>query len=131
MPKVPRRPGATAASQPTRARRRRAQQFGSQAELCRKTGCCVCTAILSVCKTRGEVMAEAKRLDAAGCRPLSARAHHEPPRGRDNNSGDENTVPLCDGHHTERHNMPAADFWGRYGLDPEQIKARLRAQVKA
>jgi hypothetical protein len=131
MPKVNRRPGAAAVSQSTRARRRKAQQFADQADLCRKTACCVCTAILGCCKTRDEKMDRARELDRGGFRPWHSAPHHEPPIGRTNKAVDADTVPLCDAHHTERHSMPAADFWGRHGLDVEQIKARLRAQVEA
>jgi hypothetical protein len=128
LPKVPRREGATAVKQSTRARRRKARQFADQADLCRQAGCVACTAVLSLCTTRDEHMSEAKRLYAEGCRPLHAEPHHEPSRGA--GGTDRDTVGLCHVHHMERHRV-GPEFWGRYGLDVEQIKARLRAQVEA
>lgn len=128
MPKVPRREGATAVKQSTRARRRKARQFAGQADLCRKTACAACTSVLSACRTRGEHMQEARRLDEAGCRPMHPEPHHEPSRGA--GGTDRDTVPLCHAHHMERHRV-GPEFWGRYGLDVEKIKARLRAKVEA
>lgn len=130
-PKVPKRPGAQVASQATRAKRRKAEQFGSQAAACRASGCCACVASLRDAKVAGVTPAQhARWLQANGYEPLHPVAHHEPPRGTGNNSGDADTVPLCTKHHTERHSMPAAEFWSRYGLDPEAVKARMRGLLE-
>ncbi len=83
--------------------------YGPQADRCRRSRCCVCMALGQ--RERGRVV-----------------PHHEPPIGRDRGSDDDDTVPLCDEHHGERHgpSSGALSFWARYRVDWRIVRDALR-----
>lgn len=85
-----------------RIRARRAVQFGAQAQLCRELPCLICG--------RGP------------CDP-----HHVRSRGA--GGRDEHTVPLCEEHHHEFHDIGRHSFDKRYGVDLLHEAARLHEQV--
>ena len=58
------------------------------------------------------------------------RAHHEPPKGRVGKDHDD-VVPLCYGHHRERHHYGVETFWRRYPVDWCALIADLRAKFEA
>jgi hypothetical protein len=54
-------------------------------------------------------------------------AHHEPPLSHQGT--DEDTCPLCDEHHDERHDViGSAEFWEWYGLDWRAVIEQARAR---
>ena len=87
-----------------RIRARRANAFGRQAELCRRTRCCV-----------------------PMCRETCCEAHHEPTRAR--GGLDRDTLPLCFRHHYERHHLGRITFESRYGVDLLREAARMRGLI--
>lgn len=87
-----------------RIRARRAVAFGKQAELCRRTRCCV-----------------------PQCRETDCEPHHEPTRARGGLDAD--TCPLCFKHHHERHWLGRITFESRYGISLLQETARMRGLV--
>lgn len=90
-----------ARSRSASAKRRRAAQFGDQAERCRRLPCCVC-----------------------GRYP--ADPHHEPPLSL--GGKDEDTVPLCRKCHRNRHDHagPVIAWWSQFDIDPEHVKRLVR-----
>lgn len=89
-----------------RLARRRAKEFGPQAELCRSLPCCV-----------------------PGCRkgPPSDPAHV---RSRGAGGDDSDTVPMCRKHHTEQHATGIETFQQRYGLDLRAEALRLASIIE-
>lgn len=81
--------------------------FGAQAERCRQSRCCICLAHRM--RERGRVV-----------------PHHEPPRGRALASDDDDTVPLCERHHDERHLRGVESFWWHYRVDWREVRDALR-----
>jgi hypothetical protein len=99
-----------------RAARRRAEDFGPQAELCRRLPCCSCDAMLF-----RTVLA--RRRPGWPFDPVDP--HHEPTRAR--GGKDHDTLPLCRPCHRRRHDRGPKTFWG--AVDYQAIKAELRAWV--
>lgn len=90
--------------------KRHRKKFGKQADLVRKLPCCICESEYGV------------------------HAHHEPPRSRGGMDAD--TLPLCCNHHHVRHGVAEFEatpalFWAKYRVDPEAVKAELRARLEA
>jgi hypothetical protein len=87
------------------SKRRRAAQFGPQAEQCRRLPCCAC-----------------------GGQP--SEPHHEPPRSV--GGKDEDTVPLCWYCHRLCHSWKAgrAAWWEMVGVDPSEVKRQVRREVE-
>lgn len=86
-------------------KRRRAlhrEQFGRQAELCRRLPC------------------------AATNEPPPSDPHHVVPRSR--GGRDEHTVPLSRAAHIELHTIGAASFERKYGVNLVQVAAELQAR---
>lgn len=83
---------------------KRAERFGEQAELCRRTRCCVCGR-------------------------LGSEPHHEPP-----GAGDESTSPLCSAHHRlgplARHRMTRARFEQIHGVDLVAVAAGMALRLR-
>lgn len=73
----------------------KAPAFGPQARHVRKLPCVVC-----------QRMGKRQR--------MITEAHHEPPRSR--GGKDRDTVPLCTGHHRQRHRMGQRSFWAFHGI---------------
>ncbi len=88
---------------PKRRAARLAKCFGKQAELCRKLRC-----LVPGCSKRGE-------------------PHHDPTRGA--GGVDEDTVPLCRHHHTERHTIGRVSFEAKHGLNLFASARMLREKV--
>jgi hypothetical protein len=85
---------------PKRKAQRFARDFGDHADFIRSLPCVV----------------------GAGCTG-GIEAHHEPPRGSGGRRSD--LVPVCTGHHRERHSKGRPAFELRYGLDLKATAARL------
>jgi hypothetical protein len=125
--------------------------FGPQAKLCEQTVCCICWAINVI--TRRSPRAFDHRVmqgydwsrlpliaDFGDVRVLGKSVpHHEPMRGWSCKSGDEDTLPMCDAHHTEgwevvRHREPPGPTSGlniyRYvGIDWRAVRDEMRRRV--
>lgn len=122
---------------------------GPQAELCRRTMCCICWALEQMTKGRDRrwhpmpppggydwtklpVLYERKGL-AVLAKPT--RAHHEPflSQGGD----DRRTMPMCDDHHNlgrfgarARHAFGSADeYFGYYAINPADVTAEMERRV--
>lgn len=126
MPKVPRRPGAQAASQATRARRKKRRQFGSQADLCRMLPCCGC---------RPFDFAVAISQVIGGVDPTDFRRLSDPDHWRTRGAGgtDEDCIPLCAQCHAKVDgiNSGRKTYATAKGLNPADALAMVRGAVKA
>ena len=87
--------------------KRMRKKFGTQAMACRNSECCVCESATDIIP------------------------HHEP--RREHGGLDKDCIPLCVPCHTLRHSdrfdYDPASFWHLVGVDPEQVKARMRETV--
>jgi hypothetical protein len=113
-------------SQSTRAKRRRAEQFADQADLCRVLPCVVCfrprrydrsfIASVLVGRSVGWFTRE------------QSEPHHAKTRGA--GGGDTDTVPLCRSHHRKFHDMGEQSFTERYGIDCREVAALIAAELR-
>lgn len=122
QPKVPKRPGAKTASQATRAKRRKAEQFADQADLCRMLPCCACRTL-----TRQIVRSVliARSVGWYGPESRVSDPHHEPPISQ--GGKDRDTVPLCTRHHRQRHDLGHAPFELKHAVRLEPTAAMIAA----
>lgn len=90
---------------PERAAVLRAEAFGAQAELCRRSPCAI---------------------PSCGRSPPSDPAHH-PSRGA--GGLDRDTFPLCRAHHEEQHRVGVVTFARRHRVVLEELVAAMRARV--
>lgn len=116
QPKVPKRKGAAAVSQATRAKRRKAEQFGPQAELCRVLPCCVCRRRKNYRRIVASVVI-ALSVGWYGPESQVSEPHHVVARGMGGVKGkDEDCVGLCKKHHAEVHAIGIETFEAKYGI---------------
>jgi hypothetical protein len=110
-----------------RLAKRRAEQFGPQADLCR---CSPCVACLTMDRTvtQDEVIETLILTIGFGSGSRPSRPHHH---GKTRGAGglDDRNLSLCDRHHDEAHTL-GARFWKRHGLDPDAIVEVFRGAVK-
>lgn len=122
-PKVPRRPGATVASQATRASRRKAAQFAEQADLCRVLPCWICQPFRF-----GEAI---ERILRGGLPPEHRVSDPDHWKTRGAGGLDEDTLPAC----RPCHNRLDGVNGGRRtvteprGLDPHVALSLVRRAV--
>lgn len=88
-----------------RLARRRALQFGPQAELCRKSPCCI-----------------------PGCRRRRSDPAHVVSTGAGGKDRG-NVVPLCRPHHDQQHLIGVKTFQRKHGLDLAAIAAELEVRA--
>ena len=88
-----------------RLAKRRAQQFGDQAQLCRESSCCAC-----------------------GAPPPSDPAHVV---SRGAGGKDSDTVPLCRSCHDLQHSAGIKSFQAERGLDLKAEAAKLAVRVSS
>lgn len=91
---------------PERVEERKEVTDGPQSDACRAIGVCCC------CGRAGMTV-----------------PHHEPPRSVGGIDAD--TLPLLNQCHGRRHQQGPLTFWRQVGLDPEDLKAGMRAWVSA
>lgn len=106
------------------------EKFGPQADLCRRTECAMCWWLHRVKDQPRRFTLEGIPAYAASTDPKpmggwKTRAHHEPPRSL--GGTDEDTVPLCDKHHTRRHATTPQVFWGFCDWTKVRDEMRRRA----
>lgn len=110
-----------------RAKRRRDEAFGAQAELCRRMPCVVCWR-----PTAADVDPDVSGLIGAARRFGKSMAlsdpHHVPTRGAGGRDGD--TVPLCRAHHQEWHGIGERSFDAKYGLNLRAVARSIREAMR-
>jgi hypothetical protein len=104
-----------------RAAKRKAEQLGPQAALCHMLPCPACVPQVYRWRTVAEVVSLSFIDPSSG-----SQAHHEPPVGMDQEGKDEDTCPLCETHHTERHTIGIDSFERKYGLNLRGMPAMIR-----
>lgn len=113
-----------------RMAKRRAKQFGVQAELCRRSPCVACLAesspLFTFHPTQVVLALQVVVGMGSGARPTVP--HHVRSRGA--GGLDDVTVPVCDQHHDEVHTQGNA-FWERIGIDPWTVVEVMRRAVKS
>lgn len=108
---------------------------GPQAELCRRTMCCVCWALYlrrvwsAYMGTAAMPPIDWSRLPEGD--EYTSAAHHEP---EGINGDDDDTLPLCVSHHTgpafrARHPGNADPFWSTYEIGWTAVRDEMRRRV--
>lgn len=104
---------------PERLARRRAEQFGPQAELCRTLACVVCW------RPHDSPVRSIAWFDRR--RPNRSDPHHIVSRGA--GGTDRDCVPLCRHHHDEIHRIGRDTFQERHGVDLRAVADALSEEL--
>ena len=134
---------------PPRGQRSTVPAFGPQAELCRRTHCCLCWASKVIrsagCTWDHTVMydydwSQLPLLD--DCMECNGdeiiHPHHEPPRGTACASEDTDTIPLCPKHHMDapllaRHSeywqYRPEEYYDYFGVDWKTVRDDMSRRV--
>lgn len=87
------------------------QRDQKRLEFIRSLPCCICGDNTST--------------EAAHLR-IGSIGHGKPNIGMAEKPGDAWTLPLCNKHHREQHQMAELRFWAKYGIDPFLLALTLR-----
>ncbi len=111
-----------------RLAKRRAKQFGVQAELCRQSPCVACLSANRATEPAEVLYTLAVTAGSgSGSRPSSPHHVHTTGAG----GGDEETVPLCNEHHLFGvHGLKGHEFWERLGLDVDKVLQVMRTAAR-